>query len=269
MADVDDMFSRPSTAHTYKQVPQGALQIHVSLPDGWTAADRRPGIVFFFGGGWQQGTVEHFSRQAAYFAGRGLLAARADYRVQSRHGVTPIQCVEDAKSAVRWLRARAGTLGLHPDRIVGSGGSAGAHIAACTALIDGFEADGEDRSVSSAADALVLFNPPLQLGPRLAERFGLSAGQLERISPTCHVRDGMPPTLLLYGEQDELCTRHWEPFMAKARQVGGHVELYLAEGVGHGFFNQSPWFERTLRRADEFLASLGYLDGPPTVELPK
>jgi hypothetical protein len=41
-----------------------------------------------------------------------------------------------------------------------------------------------------------------------------------------------------------------------------------ADGVGHGFFNDSPWYERTLYRADKFLASLGYIKGPPTISKP-
>jgi acetyl esterase/lipase len=56
--------------------------------------------------------------------------------------------------------------------------------------------------------------------------------------------------------------------MQKSKAVGHRAELYVAEGVGHGFFNGSPWRERTLQRADEFLASLGYLQGKPTIQAP-
>src|ERR1700733_10765315 len=86
---------------------------------------------------------------------------RADYWVKSRHDVTPDACVEDAKSAVRWLRQNAAMLGIDPDRIVASGGSAGGHIAACTAC-PGLDAEGEDLQVSSRPNALLLFNPVLR-----------------------------------------------------------------------------------------------------------
>jgi hypothetical protein len=36
----------------------------------------------------------------------------------------------------------------------------------------------------------------------------------------------------------------------------------------HGFFHKSPWREKTLYRADEFLISMGYLDGRPTIQIP-
>jgi hypothetical protein len=56
-----------------------------------------------------------------------------------------------------------------------------------------------------------------------------------------------------------------EEYVARAKEVGARAELMKADGVGHGFFNRPPWRDRTLRRADEFLTSLGYLQGPPTV----
>ena len=117
----------------YKKTKQADLAIHVHFPPAWKKEDKRPAIAFFFGGGWTSGTVKQFEPQAAYLASRGMVAARTDYRVKSRHNVTPDACVEDAKSAVRWLRQNAAMLGIDPDRIVASGGSAGGHIAACTA----------------------------------------------------------------------------------------------------------------------------------------
>jgi acetyl esterase/lipase len=102
-----------------------SLEMHVHFPTDWKKDDKRSAIVFFFGGGWTSGTVQQFEPQAAYLASRGMVAARAEYRVKSRHEVTPDACVEDAKSAVRWLRQNAALLGIDPDRIVASGGSAG------------------------------------------------------------------------------------------------------------------------------------------------
>jgi hypothetical protein len=58
---------------------------------------------------------------------------------------------------------------------------------------------------------------------------------------------------------------YWE----KAEEIGVRAEKFLAEGQPHGFFNRSPWRERTLIAADKFLASLGYLKGEPTVTVPE
>jgi hypothetical protein len=45
-------------------------------------------------------------------------------------------------------------------------------------------------------------------------------------------------------------------------------EIFTADGADHGFFNNPPWYERTLYRADEFLASVGYIKGLPTISRP-
>ena len=98
--------------YIYKQTPQGELAMYVHFPEDWTANDKRSAIVFFFGGGWRTGEVEQFVPQAEYFANRGMVTARADYRVKNRHGTSPDKCVEDGKSAVRWLRINATKLGV-------------------------------------------------------------------------------------------------------------------------------------------------------------
>jgi acetyl esterase len=85
------------------------------------------------------------------------------------------------------------------------------------------------------------------------------------ISPTLHLTKDSPPTLLFYGNEDRL-RKQGEEFMARSKEVGHPADISLADGVGHGFFNRSPWKERTLLRADEFLASLGYLKGKPTIK---
>jgi acetyl esterase/lipase len=258
---------KPPAEQVYKKTDQGELKIHLSFPSPWKADDKRPAIVFFFGGGWTQGTVAQFAKQADYLAARGMVAARADYRVKSRHQVTPDKCVEDAKSAVRWLRAKAPALGVDPDRIVAAGGSAGGHIAACTALVEGLDAAGEEAGVSSRPNALVLFNPAMGPEP-LLQRMPGQEDLARRIAPTLLVRKEIPPALLLFGSQDPLLEPARE-FIRKSKECGNVAELYLAEGPGHGFFNRSPWLERTLYRTDEFLATLGYVQGKPTLELPK
>ena len=47
--------------------------------------------------------------------------------------------------------------------------------------------------------------------------------------------------------------------MKRSKELGHKSELYLAEGQQHGFFNKSPWREKTTQRMAEFLESIGYL----------
>lgn len=254
---------------TYKETPQGELKMWVHFPEDWRKSDQRPAIVFFFGGGWRAGRVTQFERHADYLASRGMVAARADYRVKSRHDVTPDKCVEDTKSAVRWLRKSAADLGIDPNRIVASGGSAGGHIAGCTGTTPGLEAEGEDEKISSRPNAMILFNPVLKFSgyERLMSRIGGDEQLGRRLSPTLHVVKQTPPALILFGDADRLY-EHGTDYVEAAKKADARAELYVAKGPGHGFFNRSPWYERTLYRADEFLASLGYVKGKPTIELP-
>src|SRR5437667_7620495 len=40
----------------YKATPQGELKLHFYYPSDWKSSDRRPAILFFFGGGWKNGS---------------------------------------------------------------------------------------------------------------------------------------------------------------------------------------------------------------------
>jgi len=248
----------------YRKTTQADLNLEIDYPSDWKQTDKRPAIVFFFGGGWENGSIKAFERQSRYFASRGLVSARADYRVKSRHGVTPKDCVDDARAAVRYLRQNAGALGIDPDRIVASGGSAGGHIAACTTL----KPADNDTEVSSNANALILFNPVLRFGPQVLARVNHDEAVGKAISPILYVAKASPPTLILFGTNDGLL-KQGEEFIERSKVVGCRAEMLLADQQPHGFFHRSPWYEKTLYRADEFLESLGYLKGKPTVKIPE
>lgn len=248
----------------YKKVGDVELKLWICKPEGHTPADKRPAIVFFFGGGWNGGTPTQFDAQCRHLASRGMVAATADYRVKSRHGTKAVACVADGKSAVRWLRANAARLGIDPSRIAAGGGSAGGHVAACTGLIEGFEEEGEDVAVSSVPNALVLFNPALVLGEGLGERMGVEP--YTKLSPHHNVRKGAPPTLVLNGKADTTTPyAAAELFTEAMTKAGNRCELEGYADCGHGFFNfnrKTPdrRYDETVARMDAFLKSLGWLE---------
>ncbi len=55
-----------SKTFVYKETPKGKLEVVVTYPPGWKADDHRPGIVFFFGGGWTNGNLKQFEAQAEH-----------------------------------------------------------------------------------------------------------------------------------------------------------------------------------------------------------
>jgi acetyl esterase/lipase len=199
-----------------------------------------------------------------------MVAASADYRVRSRDDVSPRECVTDAKSAVRRLRGHAAELGIDPARIAAGGGSAGGHLAAATAVLDAFDPPGEDASVSCRADALVLFNPVLDLGPgtRIQQRM---EDYWQEISPLHNLDSDAPPTVVFVGTDDEVTpAAAAERYRDAMTALGRRCDLHLYEGQGHGFFNHQNRrnYLLTLREADRFLVSLGWLRGEPTLEQP-
>lgn len=265
---------------TYKRVGDVRLDLAIHLPEGWTATDQRPAIVFFFGGGWNGGAPDQFHNHCRYLASRGMVAISADYRVKSRHQVLPATCVADAKSALRWIRANASRLGIDPARLAAGGGSAGGHLAAATATLPGLDDPADDRSVACTPNALVLFNPVLTLAPvdglelkgfgerSTAERFGCAPTE---ISPTHQVRAGVPPTIILHGTADTTVPLATVAvFRDRMLAAGNRCELIVYGGQGHGFFNfgrKDPRYAyETLTATDRFLASLGWIAGEPSVE---
>ena len=254
----------------YKTVGGASLKLWVFNPKGHQPGDRRAAIVFFFGGGWMSGTPAQFEEHCRHLAELGMVAITVDYRVGSRHQVKPAQCVADAKSAMRWVRARAGQLGIDPQRIAAGGGSAGGHLAASTAFIKEFDEPGEDTAASAAPNALVLFNPALVLAPLEGYNFGSGGARIseerfgtkpERISPVHHVNQGAPPTIILHGKADTTVPfATVEAFTAVMKKAGNRCDLIGYEGADHGFFNSGKEDSKdTMRRMDEFLKSLGYL----------
>lgn len=259
-----------ANVEVYKKVGDVELRAWIFTPEGHKPEDRRPAVVFFFGGGWTSGTPGQFEQQCRYLASRGLVAATADYRVLSRHGVKAVSCVADAKSAVRWFRTHAARLGIDPGRIAAGGGSAGGHLAACTGVVGGFDGEGEDLAVSSVPNAMLLFNPALVLekGEGLAERMGVEPTKL---SPFHQVQKGAPPALVLHGKADTTVPYATaERFAEAMTKAGNRCELEGYADQPHGFFNfgrgGNAMYAATLRRMDVFLRSLGWLEGEPTVK---
>jgi acetyl esterase/lipase len=254
----------------YKTVGTSTLKLWVYSQG---AEVNRPAIIFFFGGGWNNGSPQQFSEQCQKFASRGMVAMAADYRVLSRHGVKPIECIADARSAVRFIRAQAQTYGIDPQRIAAAGGSAGGHLAAATAFINQFDDASEDQAISAVPNALVLFNPALVMAPLVGvdlqgfgkdfnpERFGALP---EQISPAHHVTAGGPPTIIFHGRADATVPLTTAAgFMRAMQAVGNRCELVGYDDQPHGFFNKEPFKAQTLAAADAFLVSLGWLKAQP------
>jgi len=254
---------QPDAQWLYKTVNGAELKLHVYTPEGHSTSDKRPAVIFFFGCGWNNGSPGQHYSQCAHLASRGMVAMSAEYRVKSRNQTTPKECVEDGKSAIRWVRAHAAELGIDPTRIAAGGASAGGHVAAAAGTVDSFDATSEDLSVSSRPDALVLFNPVFDNGPGGFGHFSVKA-YWQDISPIHNISESAPPTIVFLGTEDEyigaeVAVRYKELM----DQSGVRCDLHLYPEQAHGFFNpdrKNGYFEKTLETMDDFLTSLDFLD---------
>lgn len=259
-AEMQDALNK-ATRYIYKEVGDTKLPLYVFEPEGHKAEANAPAIVFFFGGGWTKGTPSQFVPQCEYLASRGMVAITVDYRVRSRHPVTVEDCIEDAKSAMRWVRVHAKQLGVHPERIAAAGGSAGGHLAACTAVIDDFDAESDNLEVSAKPNAMILFNPAMgkSIG---ANKSKITRGPVEKAVPFPYADKKQPPCIMFFGTNDRLLEGA-EAYQSISQQAGNKCRIVTYEGQGHGFFNHgrsgNKYFERTRDEMDTFLGKLGWI----------
>jgi len=263
-------FSQQKERVEYKQIGDSIqLFMEVVYPEPISEQASYPAIIFFHGGGFKTGSIRQFKHHAEYFSQRGLVCFLAQYRLEKKHHSTPFQSLEDAKSAVRFVRAHAGRFRIDPDSLVAAGGSAGGYLAAATALVEGYNAHGDDSSTSCKPNALVLFNPVIDIGPGGYgyERVG---DQYKDFSPLHNILPGAPPTIFFLGTRDQLVPVETARYYQKAMErVGSRCDLMLYEGEEHAFFNYGKKYNyyKTVIETDQFLQSLGYLKGEPTLQL--
>ena len=232
------------------------------LPDGYEASNGKfPAFVVFHGGSWRTGTPAMHYPDCAYWSKRGMVAVSVDYRLKDRDNVAvPLECVKDAKSAVRFLRKNAAKLKVDTGRIVVAGGSAGGQMAAAVAMIGGVNDGADDLAISCEPSAVVLYNPWFKCEAKL--------------SPPNFVKEGLPPTITFVGSEDPgIPNDRLLKFHNDLKQAGNASEFYIGKGGKHGFCNgrnkRNRFFYWSLELEDAFLVKHGILAGEHQVVRPK
>lgn len=209
----------------------------------------RPGIVSIHGGGWAYGDKRRGAQNAVRYAQRGYVCISVNYRMT---GEAPFPAsVEDVKNAVRWFRAHATKYNVDPNRIGGSGHSAGAHLVAMLGVAGpnaGLEGDGPYQEQSSLLNAVATMATPTDFlnwhRPIAQQRSinALLAGPPETLdqrarqaSPITYVNADAPPFLLIHGTRDgTVDVSQAKRFAAALEQAGAkQVEQMILEGASH------------------------------------
>lgn len=197
-----------------------------------------PGVVLFFGGGWRDGRKDQLRAYAQHFAQNGYVVATPQYRLRDA-GLWP-KSVQDAKCAMRWMRAHAEENNVDPERIGVMGNSAGAYLALMVGYTPGdpfFEGDGGWPEESSAAQVVVDIYGPTDFteeGRRdhslltryMNGRYEADPSRYEKASPIRYVTEDTPPTCVIHGTVDMLVPVHQSDWLVEKLQEKVVPHLY-------------------------------------------
>lgn len=202
-----------------------------------------PVIVTIYGGGWQSGEPTEHAQFHAYLANQGYTVVAIDYRHAPRYQF-PTQ-LEDVQSALLWLRQHAATYEIDLSRVALMGWSAGAHLALLTA----YQTNALPiRAVVSYYGPTNLtagyYDPPvpdpIDTRSVLEAFLGGSPAQFPRryelASPIHHVKPGVPPSLLIYGDRDHLVKSMFgQQLYQRLRDTGNTAVLISLPWSEHSF----------------------------------
>lgn len=243
----------------FAQVNGHALVADIYLPDGSAVV---PGIVFIHGGGWRAGDRSQLRRQAIYMAARGMVGMAPDYRLAPANHFPA--ALDDARSAVTWLRQHAAENHVDPSRIGAVGSSAGGHLVAML----GVQADPSHKR-STDVQAVVAFNgiydlAAMPVGNMVPDFVGVpcdqDAAKCKAASPIDQIAQGNraghagPPFLLLHGTDDKTAPfTQATDFAAALKKAGYEVQLFTADGAPHTFWAQKKWLDPSFAAMNNFL----------------
>jgi acetyl esterase/lipase len=223
------------------------------------SGEKLPCVVFIHGGGWKVHKRAWMESYAKYFAHKGYAALTIDYRLVN--AVSPVECVHDAKAAVRWVRANADKYNIDPDRIGACGGSAGAHLSvmlATTHTVEGLEGNGSNKSMSSKVHFVVGLATPSLTGKRMTFpwRRGDKPEWFDRVSPYHYADSTASPMVFVHGTKDKIVLYDEAvDLYQKCKGLGLDVKLDLLEGEGHVFYIDMKMVEKTFRYFEDYFSN--------------
>jgi acetyl esterase len=233
-----------------------------------------PAIAFFHGGGWFSGSPSEFHEACVRYARKGFITFSFHYRLSVKEDgsiphpdITPVECVKDARSAMRWIREHADEYQIDPQKIVACGQSAGGQLALSTALFDHVNEPGDNLEVSPVPNGIVLYSATANLMEAWADRLlGERREEIWSISPYHNLESGLPPTIAFHGEEDCMVP-FWTVrfFERKTLELGNDYILVPYEGrkhyLGDGDDQYGRYYdEEILKRTDDFLLEHGFLN---------
>ncbi len=215
----------------YGRNPRHRLDIYRPPID--QSNNRKPIVIFIFGGSWRSGDKSYYRFVGDALAARGITTVIPNYRLVPE--VLFPGFVEDAALAYRWVETNLlGEVGSSR-RIVLVGHSAGAHTAALLALDAKYLEDaGADRNTLAAWIGLAgPYAFQATTWPTTKDIFA-TARDADEPRPIAHVGANEKPALLLHGLDDETVGAWNARDLATAlKAAGAQVEKREYSGIDH------------------------------------
>jgi acetyl esterase len=253
--------------YTYKESAGKPRNMEIYFPPNHNPSMAKvPGLILFHGGSWSGGSLKQFRVACEYFASRGLVCATAEYQMLTKAQASALPagetrkrvCVSDAKSAIRWFKQHSDELGIDPKKVITGGGSAGGHVSALATLNPGLNDPKDPTGIDTSVVAYLWFNPA----------FATDDDQDAEIDILRFIKPDLAPAIVFFGDKDPW-KKGWDVAHSKWKSVGNNqIDLQIATGQSHSFFNKDPWQSVTLIAADQFLVKQGLLSGEPTKPMP-
>lgn len=267
------------TTRIYKKIDTLELIAHVFYDPAVADKKSKPAIAFFHGGGWAFGNPSEFFGACRRYASMGFVTFSFQYRLSiDKNGkvphplITPIDCVKDARSAMRWLRLHAKEFNIDPQRIVAGGQSVGGHLVLSTAMIDKHNESTDDLTVSPVPNAMLLYSGTVNTLEAWCDMLmGNQRQHIWSISPAHNVKKGLPPAVAFHGTDDDIVAL-WTVmfFQNDMKTAGNYFELNRYEGRKHYLGDIDEKFvkqyarlfdEKVLLDTDKFLKQFGFIEG--------
>lgn len=225
-----------------------------------------PAILHLHGGGWTM--FSKWPVANVFLARAGFVTLSVDYRLAP--GVTFPAQLHDAKTAVRWVRAHAGELGVDPARIGVWGISAGGHLAGLLGTtahlpewegLDGGwpEQSSEVQAVGNVCGVMDFLDPAFPSDPGPFPLFGAPLAECRDLalaaSPVTYASAHSAPFLHLHGRRDVHVPISQARRMHAALTDGG-AQSELVELDGDHFINETHVAEVEARLLDFFRRTL-------------
>lgn len=257
LSDTDTPTSFPGAqTYIYRDLKPEPLRLFVVKPESWRAGDRRPALIYFFGGAWTRGNPRQSIGWARMTAKWDMVGIAPDYRTADRFETTPVEATADARAAMTWVENHATELGIDTKRIVVGGSSAGGHLALWTAIAKAPFGSKPQESPTTKPAALVLISAPSDTtpatwnnDPKYLKRFGPHIGD---VSPLQNLDTKMPPVIMFHGNADPTV-----PYVTavalhdKLIATSNTCELTTIPGGGHGI--PPDWKDKSRDMIKEFL----------------